>query len=100
MDMKLTEEQVAAGLTALDGWVRQDEKWISKGYRFASFMEGVGFVNQVADMSEAMNHHPMIAIDYRLVTLRLTSWHAGGLTELDLQAARAYDRIYDSIRNK
>ena len=38
-----------------------------------------------------MNHHPGIAIDYRRVTVKLTTWHAGGLTKLDVDSAEAYD---------
>jgi 4a-hydroxytetrahydrobiopterin dehydratase len=40
----------------------------------------------------------MISIDFKLVTLKLTSWHAGGLTELDFTAAASYDQAHrDSL---
>lgn len=92
--MKLTELQIQESVAELSGWNRKDEKWIEKKYRFKEFLDGIEFVNQVAHLSERLVHHPMIAIDYKLVTLRLTTWSAGGLTELDIQSAREMDEIY------
>lgn len=94
MAEKLTEEEIGRGLAALPEWKREDGKWIARKYRFPSFMETVRFVNRVAELAEQMNHHPFIVIEYQLVTLRLTSWHAGGLTRLDFDSARAYDQAY------
>lgn len=92
--MKLSEEQVAEQLTVIAGWEREDGKWIVKKYRFSEYLDGIQFVNRIAQAAEQLNHHPLIAIDYKLVTLRLTSWHAGGLTELDFTAAAEFDRQF------
>ncbi|WP_409342344.1 4a-hydroxytetrahydrobiopterin dehydratase [Paenibacillus sp. MBLB4367] len=90
--MILSEDQIAVRLNAENGWELVDEKWIVKRYRFRKFLDGVAFVQRVAQTAERLNHHPLIAIDYKLITLRLTSWHAGGLTELDFTAAAEFDR--------
>lgn len=87
----LTESELAAGLGGLPGWSVEDGK-LTKKYMFPSFAEAVAFVNKVAETAERMNHHPFIALDYRRVTLRLTSWHSGGITRLDLETARACDQ--------
>jgi 4a-hydroxytetrahydrobiopterin dehydratase len=92
--MRLSEEEIETKLKQLNGWKRPDEKWIEKRYRFREFMKGIHFVNQVANIAEEMNHHPLISIDYKLVTLRLTSWNARGLTDLDFQSAQLYDEAY------
>jgi len=91
---KLTEEEIAAKLAQISGWSRDNGKWIVKSYRFPSFAESIAFVNEVARIADAMNHHPMIAIDFRKVTLRLTTWSAGGLTELDFVSASRYDQAF------
>lgn len=95
---KLTEARIEElrSNTAPD-WTLEDEKWIVRKYRFREFMQAVAFVNEVAREAERLNHHPFIAIDYKLVTLRMTSWHAGGLTELDFTAAAAFDAAYASL---
>jgi len=92
--MKLTDEEIEEKLASLSGWSRQDGKWILKKYRFREFMDGIAFVNRVAAIAESMNHHPFISVDYKMVTLRITSWHAGGLTTLDFTSAAAYDQAY------
>jgi len=97
--VRLTEEEIAARLPAIEarGWARKDEKWIERKYRFPTFRDAMRFAVAVGDEAEARNHHPLISIDYRMVTLRLTTWSAGGLTELDFESADAYDRIYGPI---
>lgn len=92
--VKLNEESLSVALATLPMWKRE-EQWIVRRYRFASFMDAIAFVNHIAEQAEAFVHHPLISIDYKHVTLRLTTWHASGLTELDIQSARAADAHYD-----
>ncbi len=95
--MLLSEEEISNRLKQLSGWKRSGEKWIEKRYNFRQFLTGVQFVNRVAHIAEEMNHHPLIAIDYKRVTLRLTSWHARGLTALDFDSAQKFDAAYQQI---
>jgi 4a-hydroxytetrahydrobiopterin dehydratase len=88
----LTDEELRTALGRLSGWSLEDGKIVKK-YLFPSFADAIGFVNAVADIAERMNHHPFISIDYRRVTLKLVTWHSGGITELDIAAASAYDEI-------
>jgi 4a-hydroxytetrahydrobiopterin dehydratase len=94
--IRLNEAEITAAIAGLTGW-KLDGKFIVKKYRFREFLLGVAFVNVIAQLSEEKNHHPFIAIDYKLVTLRLTSWNAGGLTDLDVALAKTYDSIYEKI---
>lgn len=92
--MKLSEAEIREKVEASGGWKLEEGKWIVKKYRFSAFLGAVAFVNEVAQASERLNHHPFISIDYKLVTLRMTSWRAGGLTELDFTAAAEFDSAY------
>jgi len=96
--MKLNEEQIEAKLSERSGWERTDGKWIVKRFRFRAYLDGIEFVRRTAEEAERLNHHPFIAVDYKLVTLRLTTWRAGGLTALDFEAADAFDRAYAASR--
>jgi len=89
----MTPEEIDARLASSPGWKREDGKWIAKRYRFPAYLDGIEFVRRVAAEAERLDHHPFISIEYKLVTLRLTSWHAGGLTALDFEAAEAFDRV-------
>ncbi|KRE58503.1 4a-hydroxytetrahydrobiopterin dehydratase [Paenibacillus sp. Soil750] len=94
--MKLEKADVDERLAEVGTWTfeAEESKWIVRKYRFKAFMQGITFVNEVARISEAVNHHPMITIDYKMVTLRLTSWSAGGLTELDFSTAAKFDQAF------
>lgn len=87
----LNDAELQERLQGLQGWKVEEGKRLVKSYLFPSFPEAVAFVNRVAETAEAMNHHPFISIDYRRVTLRLTTWNSGGLTQLDIDSAKAYD---------
>ncbi len=96
MANRLSLTEIDQSLAELPGW-KLDGKFIVKKYRFPEFLKGVAFVNEIAQLSEEKNHHPFIAIDYKLVTLRITSWNAGGLTDLDVMLAKQYDTIYEKM---
>jgi 4a-hydroxytetrahydrobiopterin dehydratase len=88
----LNEQELQQGLSGLSGWSVEEGKWLVKKYLFPSFPEAISFVNKVAGIAEKMNHHPFISIDYRKVTLRITTWNSGGLTALDIDSAKNYDQ--------
>ncbi len=90
---RLTEKEIEEALLVLPHW-KLDNKTITRRFQFDTFVGAMEFTNKVAEMAEEQQHHPFISIDYRVVTLRLTSWHAGGLTQLDVDAARKYDELY------
>lgn len=98
MTEKLEEAEVVRLLAQVPDWKRED-KAISRRYRFGSFPAAIAFVGAVAELAEARNHHPFIAIDYKFVTIRLTSWHAGGLTAEDFAEAQLVDAIYGGMEN-
>jgi 4a-hydroxytetrahydrobiopterin dehydratase len=75
-------------------WIEHDGA-LERTYELPSFREAVSFVNRVADLAEAANHHPDIALSYRKVTLRWTTHSAGGITDRDYELARRSDGVVD-----
>jgi 4a-hydroxytetrahydrobiopterin dehydratase len=69
-----------------EGW-SEVERALERTFEFSTFLDAIGFVNRVAELAEAENHHPDIAIDYRRVTLRWWTHTAGGVTERDRELA-------------
>lgn len=86
----LTEEQIAAALAELPGW-QQDGGRLRRIREFDDFASAMRFVHRIADLAEARNHHPEIHVTYRTVTLTLWSHDVGGVTERDLDFARAVE---------
>ncbi|MFZ3590755.1 4a-hydroxytetrahydrobiopterin dehydratase [Bacillus sp. DJP31] len=97
---RLNPEEIEEYLKNQNGWKLVEEVWIQKKYRFNEYLRGIEFVHEVAKRSEEVNHHPFISIDYTLITVKMSSWKARGLTQLDFELAMIYDRIYDEIKMK
>ena len=60
---------------------------LQREFRFDSFPDAIAFVNRVAELAEAENHHPDIAVSYRDVTLRWRTHSADAITDRDRQMA-------------
>ena len=90
---KLSPEAIAEKLKALSGWQSKDNA-ISKLFRFKEFMEGIAFVNQVAPIAEAADHHPDIHINYTRVTFVCSTHTDGGVTEKDIKLAREIEKAF------
>ena len=88
----LSQEQIAAALGDLDGWGQEGEA-LTRTFRFSDFVHAIDFVNQLAEIAEAQQHHPDIDIRYNKVTLRLSSHDAGGVTMRDVHLAEAVQHL-------
>lgn len=88
----LSEAEIEEGLGGLKGWERRGNE-IVKVYKNKNFIESVGFVNKVAILAEKADHHPDILIQYKNVTLTLSTHSKGGLTEKDFMLAGQIDSL-------
>jgi 4a-hydroxytetrahydrobiopterin dehydratase len=85
----------------LEGLLKKLPEWdlennsIVRVLEFDDFMEGIDFVNAVAEIAEESGHHPDIDIRWCTITLRLTTHDVGGLTESDLEVAKKVDTLVD-----
>lgn len=86
----LSDIAIQRELGSLTGWARRADV-LTRQYSFRNFSESMAFVNRVADFAEAANHHPDIDIRYSKVTLSLSSHDSGGITQKDIDLARAID---------
>jgi 4a-hydroxytetrahydrobiopterin dehydratase len=92
----LTAADRATHLPALGdtGWAAvPDRDAIRKVWKFRNFSEAWGFMARVALRAEAMNHHPEWRNVYNVVDVMLTTHDCGGLSALDIDLARAMDRL-------
>jgi 4a-hydroxytetrahydrobiopterin dehydratase len=90
---KLSPEQVIEKLKTLPGWERKGEA-IAKQYMFKEFMDGIRFLNRIAEIAEQMDHHPDVSINYRRITFSLSTHDQGGVTEKDIKLAEAIEREF------
>jgi 4a-hydroxytetrahydrobiopterin dehydratase len=87
----LSDIAIQRELGSLPGWSRRGEV-LTRTYAFRNFEDAIGFVNRVAALAESANHHPDIDIRYSRVTLTLSTHDAGGITQNDLDLAKAVDK--------
>lgn len=74
-------------------WQTKDN-YLEKTFEFDSFGDAISFVNKVAEVANAEDHHPKIAVNYRTVTLQTTSHSAGDVvTEKDHLLADKIDGL-------
>lgn len=68
------------------GWQEIDDA-LEREFAFPTFAEAIAFVNRVAELADAEDHHPDIAVHYRRVVLRWWTHTAGGVTDRDRELA-------------
>lgn len=90
MRAKLSDLEIRRALGSLPGWTRKGDTLI-KTYAFARFADGIRFVTEVAEQADRMNHHPDIDIRYTKVGFSLSTHDAGGITQRDLDLAKAIE---------
>jgi len=83
---RLTPEQIGEKLKALPGWEYKDNA-ISKMFKFKEYLHGIEFVQKVAEIAEAGDHHPDITINYVRVRFACTTHSDGGVTDKDFKLA-------------
>lgn len=88
----LSPEEIAAGLARLEGWSRSGDE-ITRTFTMRSFPAALVFANAVGHLAERVDHHPDILIQYRKVTLALSTHSAGGLTGQDFDLAAQINDI-------
>jgi 4a-hydroxytetrahydrobiopterin dehydratase len=87
----LSEEEITARLGQLPAWQVFDNT-LQRQWKFPSFFEGIRFINRVAELADAADHHPDIDIRYTRITIRLWTHTANGITEKDFDLAKQIDR--------
>ncbi len=81
-------------MEAPEGWSFEDDgKALIRTFRFKDFSEAFGFLARVALDAERRNHHPEFTSVWNRVDFRLTSHDKGGVTNRDLELARAINEL-------
>ncbi len=68
-------------LAALPGWLPDaDAKLIGRRFGFENFYQTMAFVDAVAEIAHAQDHHPEMLVSYNACTISWTTHSRGGLT--------------------
>ncbi|HET9032466.1 MAG TPA: 4a-hydroxytetrahydrobiopterin dehydratase [Dokdonella sp.] len=92
----LTTEQTRSHLDLLSGWMlADDQKGISKEFRFDDFHRTMAFVNAVAWIAHVEDHHPDMKVSYPSCTLYFSTHDVGGLSLNDFICAAKVDHLIE-----
>jgi len=69
------------------------EREITREFRFRDFRQAMDFVNNVASIANAEDHHPDIFVSYNNVRLTLSTHKIGGLSMNDFIMAAKIDLL-------
>jgi 4a-hydroxytetrahydrobiopterin dehydratase len=73
---------------------KEDKEYLEKTFSFADFDASIAFVNKVAAIAKAQDHHPTISIDWSKVTIKTTTHSAEyRVTEKDEKLALGIEEV-------
>ncbi len=84
-------EQLRRGLDP--AWQVVAGHHLEREYRFPDFRTAFGFVARIAELAEAVNHHPELELAWGRVRLTIWTHAVDGLTESDFAFAAEADRL-------
>ncbi len=91
----LDDQRVDQLLGEAEGWQR-DGEGIARPFVFKDHYQVMAFVNAVAWISHAQNHHPEVEVGYNQATVRYTTHAVAGLTENDFICAAKVSALLDA----
>lgn len=95
MAKRLTDREIDDRLEELSGWELDGDR-IHFEQDFDSFTDAIAFINRVARLADAADHHPEIFNVYSHVELELTTHDAEGLTAKDFDLAAQIDEVVEA----
>jgi 4a-hydroxytetrahydrobiopterin dehydratase len=93
----LSDADIRAYLDAVVGWELAESR-IIKTYSFKNYYETLAFINAIAYVIHAEDHHPEITLTYNQCVIKFDTHSVnggrGGLSENDFICAAKVDMIY------
>jgi 4a-hydroxytetrahydrobiopterin dehydratase len=91
--IRLEPAAVDAFLAAHPGWERAGAGAIARRFTFPDFACALAFTVKVGCYAEKRDHHPDVELGWGRARVLWSTHDAGGVTQLDLDAASATDAL-------
>jgi 4a-hydroxytetrahydrobiopterin dehydratase len=88
----MSTPQVNEHLVQLPGWALKDGA-IEKTFAFKNFFEAMAFVNALAWICHAEDHHPDLSVSYQHCTVRWQTHSVGGVSVNNFVCAGLVDAL-------
>ncbi|MDT8998113.1 4a-hydroxytetrahydrobiopterin dehydratase [Paucibacter sp. APW11] len=84
----LSGDELNNWLAQVPGWLPDPEaKLIGRRFEFDNFYQVMAFVNAVAEIAHAQDHHPEMMVSYAVCTVSFSTHSAQGLSANDFICA-------------
>ena len=93
MENLIPEDELEQWMKKIPEWDLEDD-CICRSFEFDSYMEGIDFVNGIAELAEEADHHPDLEVSYGMVDVTLTTHDLKGLSEQDFLLAQKIDQMF------
>ena len=91
---RLTEASIRELLPQVPGWALvEDGHALSRTFTFPDYYRTMSFVNALAHVANAENHHPDLGVHYDRCVVRFSTHDVGGLSENDFICAAKADAL-------
>ena len=92
----LTPTEIVTRLASAPGWQLSGDGpdvAIEKTYTFDDYYETISFVNALAFIANAQDHHPDLSVHYNRCVVRFNTHDVKGLSETDFECASQIDAL-------
>lgn len=92
----LNPTEIVQRLAVVPGWQLVGDGpqvAITNTYTFANYYETISFVNAVAFIANAQDHHPDLSVHYNRCVVRFNTHDVKGLSETDFECAAQVDAL-------
>lgn len=89
---RLGDADIARQLAAVPGWQVRDGA-LERTFAFTDYRRTIAFVNAVAALADAQDHHPALQVEYGRCVVRYHTHSAGGITLSDFICAAGIDAL-------
>ena len=92
----LTPTEIVKRLADLPGWKLSGDGTdvaIEKTYTFADYYETISFVNALAFVANALDHHPDLSVHYNRCVVRFSTHALKGISDTDFECAARTDAL-------
>ena len=89
----LTEDEIGRELASVPEWHREGDRLVRE-FAFANYDGTIAFVNAVAGIANAEEHHPDLLVSYGRCRVEYSTHDCNGLSPRDFNCARQLDQLY------
>lgn len=94
IEHRLNEARIRELQPEVPGWdLVEDGRALSRAFAFKDYYRTMSFVNALAHLANAEDHHPDLSVHYDRCVVRFSTHDVGGLSENDFICAAKTDLL-------